>query len=192
MKRKVALVFILLSFCIGIFLLSSCSSTQEVTDLKDPNTEEYVDTETEWRDTDIEKYSEEATELKDTETKTYSEEAEGKELTEEFIFSTSVKVVDTTLYGSNGNMSEIFPISTNLKNYKVWINNTSDSHYNVTITYGSAGGKLLGSYKVKAGKSKTLYFEADDTMERYINITSSNGAELQGELAVRIGKKLKN
>lgn len=101
------------------------------------------------------------------------------------------RVVDENLNNLYGSQSVKFDLTKGMPNYKVWIDNTSNTSYNVTITSRTSTGTVQDSFRVGAGNRATKIYSANlgsfDSKVRYVNVTSSDGSKLNGKVSVRIG-----
>ncbi len=104
------------------------------------------------------------------------------------------KIVNKRLSDSDGNQSVKFNLTDEMPHYKIWIDNTSSSDYNVTVTYKTSTGDVIESFEVPAHNRATKYYSGNldwfRSTKRYVNITSSDGSELSGTVAIRIGSTL--
>lgn len=97
-------------------------------------------------------------------------------------------VLSEKLVGSRGSYSTRFEVSSDLPFFKLWLENTCGTKITYTVTKGTGSGEVaIGPYTLDSGKQdiKFGYKSINDGGTFYVNVTSSDGRELSGNVGVR-------
>lgn len=101
-------------------------------------------------------------------------------------------VLSTTLTGGDGSYSKRFEVPSDLPFFKLWLENTCGTRITYTVTKITDSGEVvIGPYTLDSGKQDTKfgYKSINDGGTFYVNVTSSDGRELSGNVGVRVSNR---
>lgn len=101
-------------------------------------------------------------------------------------------VLSEKLVGSRGSYSTRFEVSSDLPFFKLCLENTCGTRITYTVTKSTGSGEVvIDPYTLDSGKQDTKfgYKSINDGGTFYVNVTSSDGRELLGNVGVRVSNR---